>query len=420
MQFTRNQLILLGIGLLIVIIAIAVFVFGVGRQVPLPEVNLRVAGTMDQGIAHALIDSYRAIRPNVKISYTELPEEGYEARFLEMLASGQAPDIVTIEESWLPKHRNKLFPALAAQLSLNSLRVLFPQVVEQAFAADGLVYAAPLTIDTLALFYNKDRFDAKTIALPPVTWSEFQAAIPILREMDEQGRIARPAAAVGGSSRSILHAADVLNLLFLQSGEPRIQNDVIRFDDAGNAAFAYYLNFANPASDAYTWNDNLPFSFDAFANGSAAMIFGYAKDIPALREKNAFLNFGITLAPQTNANQPVSAARFAGLAVTAQSRLAGWAWDFIREATTNPALAEPASRSLGMSPALRTLIEKYAGDPSLGVFSRQALTARLYPVPDAREVRRIFSDAITAAASGRLTPREALSEAAERINGLKR
>ncbi|MBI4160118.1 extracellular solute-binding protein [Candidatus Wolfebacteria bacterium] len=419
MSFTRNQLVIIGAGVVVVAALAAVFVFGFGQQTQVPEVALTMAGTLDEALARNLIDGYRGIRPNVDITYTYFREEEYERRILDLLASGQAPDIVMIEDGWLSRYKNKIVPAAAAQFPLASVRQFFPQAVEQAFVADGFVYALPAAIDTLALFYNKDLFDAKTIAFPPRSWDDFGKIIPALREVDIGGRITRPAAAIGGSGKSIPHASDILSLLFLQSGEPKIEGGVARFDDPGVAALGYYVSFANPLAETYTWNDNLPNPFDNFANGTVAMIFGYAKDIPGLKSKNAFLNFGVAPAPQRNSSRPVSLPRFSGFAVAAQSRLPQWGWDFIVQATTNPALVEPVSASLGQSPALRTLVEKYSNDPDRGVFARQALTARLWPAPDADAARQIFSDAIAAVLSGRLSSNQALAQAAEKINSMR-
>ena len=69
-------------------------------------------------------------------------------------------------------------------------------------------------------------------------------------------------------------------------------------------------------------------------------------------------------------------------------------------------------------PALRYLIQKYLNDPDFGVFSRQALTARSWRRPDNTAVRKIFSEMIEAALSGRISSTAAIDEAENRINNL--
>jgi len=41
------------------------------------------------------------------------------------------------------------------------------------FLYQGQPYASPLSINTLALFYNRDLLNEAGIVLPPVTWEEF-------------------------------------------------------------------------------------------------------------------------------------------------------------------------------------------------------------------------------------------------------
>lgn len=418
MSLSRSQIAIIGLGALVIAGFALLFVFGFGRKEPLPEVNLTIFGTLDNKAMQDLIGQYRGPQPNVKIAYVQFEESGYEKSLLQALAAGRAPDIFMIRKAWLSRHRDKLLSAPLAQFSLGALRQLFPQAVEQTFSSEGNVYALPLTVDTLALFYNKDLFDAKTIATPPSTWEEFMAIIPGLREIGENNRIKTPAAAIGGSGRSIARASDIFNLLLLQSGEPSFSTDgAISFGDKGLEALDFYLSFADPQSEAYTWDDNLSFSYDAFAAGKLPMMFGYAKDIAILKEKNAFLNFGVAPAPQISKNKPVSLPDFYGFAVSKQTRVPSWAWDFIVKAATNSDLALPVSRTLGESPALRTLIQQSATDPAIGVFARQALTARFWPEPDENAVSRIFSDGIEAVLSGRITSRQALEQMENRLNG---
>ena len=387
MNLTRNQMIIIGIGFLIVA-AIVLLFLGVipGLSTPAsqnPSVKLTAWGIEDESSFQTLIDGYEKIRPNVKIAYTKIPEGTYEASLISALAAGRGPDIFMLKNTWLFKHFDKIAPAPSSQFTATELEQFFPRVAEQDFVLAGKIYALPLYIDTLALIYNKDIFDTKSIALPPKTWQEFQNFISQLREENSQNQITKAAAAIGGSETSIDRASDLLNNIFLQFGNPTISSDGgVRFDDNGSNAFNFYIQFVNPASPYYTWSDSLPYSIDSFSNGKTAMIFNYSQAIPAIKSKNPFLNIGVTEMPQfAGVNQPVNNASYWGLSVSRQSPSWTWAWDFIINTTGNSDIAGSYLQTSHKPPALRVLISRYLNDPELGVFAKQALTARSWHEP---------------------------------------
>ena len=425
MNLTRSQIIIISIAGLVVLFFILVFLGVIpglkDTSSGTPEVQLSFWGVENQGVMSDLIDAYSKLRPNVSIVYSQIPEETYEESLISALAAGRGPDLLMFRSSWLPKHSDKIYPAAETQISLTQVQQLFPKVAEQDFTASSKIYALPLYIDTLALIYNKDVFDAKAIAIVPQTWQDFQILIPKLRELNEQNQIAKAAAAIGGSKKSLSQASDLLDLIMTQFGSPRLgEIGGIQFGNEGLNAFNFYLQFANPASVYYTWNDNLTYSLDALSQGKTALIFDYASVIPKIKSKNPFINIGVAPMLQfKGANQPIDYADYWGVAVSKQSRNPGWAWDFVIQTTTNSAPSESYLKNSGRPPALRTLIAKYSNDPNLGVFAKQALTARSWPKPDSESIKKIFSNAIESVLTGRLSSSQALEQAENEINSIK-
>jgi len=436
MSLTRNQIIIIVLAGLIVLFFLLVF-FGIipGLKGPgtgsfgLPgggyETELIFWGVTEAGDTSAIqliIEEYLKTNKNVRINYRQFDDVlSYEKTLLNSLATGQAPDIFMFHSSWLPKHYDKVMPVPETFLPLSQFRQLFPTVVEQNFVLNGKVYALPLYIDTLAFLYNKDIFDAKSIALMPKTWQEFQNLISQLRQINILNQIVKPAAALGGSEKNINSASDLLNLLMLQFGSQMIdQYGKINFGNQGLQALNFYLQFANPSSPYYTWNENLHYSLDSFSEGSTAIIFNYASQIPLIKAKNPYLSIGVTLTPQpAGVSQPIDYANYWGLSVSNQSRNSNLAWNFIFSATTNSQVSEIYLQAVKKPPALRSLIEKYKNDPELGVFAKQALTARSWPQPDSNVVKQTFSNMIELVLSGRLNSEQALRQAENEINELK-
>ena len=255
MNLSRSQLIILGSVLFVVLFVAGIFT-GVlpgarklGQQ--LPDITLKIWGVDDQVLFQDNLGSYQALRANVHVNYEQINPATYEQDIINALAAGSGPDIIMFNNSWLPKHYNKLVSLKDTQLTLKSLKEIFPTVVEQDFAPGGKIYALPLYIDTLALFYNQDTFDKNGIAVPPKDWLDFQNLIPKLRQKDSFGKLIKPAVAIGGSNDTVDKASDLLMLLMLQAGAKMTDDQFTQatFADSvggflpGVNALNFYSNF---------------------------------------------------------------------------------------------------------------------------------------------------------------------------------
>lgn len=392
---------------------------GVGRT------ELTVWGVLPEEEFSTLIAGYASLREKATILYRKFPEDRYHEILLDKLAAGQGPDIFMIKNRWLAQEQNKLTPAPVAQIATPQVQVLFPTVVEEDFIdIYGQVYALPLFIDTLALIYNRDLFDQAAVVHPPRTWSEFRDVVRELRKLNERGQILRAGAAIGGSGASIGTAADILNLLMLQNGAPIVDpvGQVADFshrgaeENAGLAAFNFYLQFGYAGTPYYTWNDAQGDAVSSFASGKTAMVLGYLRHLEEIQARAPFVAARVVATPQLQEDGAVSYADYWGLAVSRQSYVSEAAWDFIVTTLTSPWIMRTYLEASGEPPALRELIEENLGNPNLDVFVRQALTARSWYDPDERESREIFSRAIQRALRGQVDPVHALNEAAEQLN----
>lgn len=419
-QLSQKQIVIIGgIGFLVLIVLVLIFTNLRSSKAP-PKVTLNVWGTVDADIIDRFKKGYEAVRKNVEVEYRFLPEAGYEEAVVSALAAGEGPDVFMIPAKSLSRNKNKLYPAPAAQFGLARLRELFPAVVEQDFTDQGKVYALPLYVDTLALFYNRGLLDRASLVRPPQTWEELRDFVPHLRTLDQGGRITQAAVAIGGSKRSVPHAPDILMNLMLQNGlfafgQASDYSDIA--SEAGLRAMNSYIQFANSAAPEYTWNDAQPNAYESFGGGKAAMVFGYRKDIIELKRKYPFLDIGVTAMPQAGAN-PITYADYWGFAVSRQSGAPEWAWDFILNFTTIPQNATMYVQATGLPPALRSVIGNYLNDVDLGVFARQALTARSWREPDEVKVSEFLNEAISGVLGGRFNSYQALQQAQAKINQL--
>ncbi len=419
-RLSRSRLIILGAAALIILLLVVIVL--VGRRNPADREPIRLTfwGVVPENAMEPAIES---LGERYEVSYRAIPVARYEAELVDALASGRGPDVFMVHSSWIPRHFDKLVPVSEEQLSLKSLETFYPTVIEQDFAPDGVIFALPLYLDTLALLYNRDLFDGAAIATPPATWTDFQAAVKRLRILDSSGRIIRAGAAIGGTSRSIPEVKDVLSVLMMQSGVPMVESDFSRatFASRGAEALSFYAKFANAGNEFYTWTESFGASLDAFSGERVAMIFGYAADLPRIRERNVALPIAVAPLPKpASAVKEVNYANYWGVAVSNRNRAPRDAWSFILGMTANPTVARALSQATGLPPALRSLIGAALNDPVFGVFAEQALSARSWPQADPEEVSRIFSAMVEAVLAGRETAETAIRQAEEAVTALMR
>lgn len=370
------------------------------------------------------IDNFKAQYPSVNVTYHAFDNEAdYDQALLEALAANQGPDIFEIRNNDLPAEYNKIVPLPSAILPLIQVRTLFPTTVEADFAPQGTVYALPLSIDTLALIYNRRLLDQAAVNVPQ-TWEDVQNAVPRLATISQSSKAITQAAIALGGSGNVDNASDIMSLLMLQSGTPMVASDFKSATFAtpeGVNALTFYTQFANAANPVYTWSAAMPSSIDSFSAEHTAMIVDYASAIPEIKAKNAFITIGVAPVPQPKAglDRPITYPSYWGYAVSRQSANQNLAWQFIVSMATNPTVAESYLKAADKPPALVSLIKgDYLNDPDFSVFAKQALLARSWPEIDPAAVANAFDAMIDTVNANQDTPSNALSTAENRVTQL--
>lgn len=439
-------------------------------------VNLEIWGVFDDStVYNEIISQYKQINPYVgEIKYRKFSQDSYARELLDALASGQGPDIFIIGNSWLPSYENKLAAAPTPLMSEQDVKNNFPDVVGTDFVDGGKVYAAPLSVDSMQLYYNKDMFNAAGITAPPKTWNEFSADVKKLTIIDSVGSIVQSGAAIG-TAQNINRSPDLLSLLMFQSGVemPLTKDAPIKFDQgvvgsngnvmqAGEQALGFYTQFAKlstgstMANPFYTWNTRQHNSIDAFSEGTVGMMFNYSWQMAAIKSKNPKLNFGVAPVPQISTLKPVGVANYWGFAV-AKNKIASVstsaamtspipvtdemrtheAWQFLRFLTLknngtvtlyNAVTKNSKDFPMNYDPALsylkktqqpaarRDIIEAQKNDPNLGAFANGNLIAKHWYQYDSNNVDNIFTDVIESVVRGDVGLHDALTLAKNRIS----
>jgi len=362
----------------------------------------------------------------IKIKYYKKNYQAYEKDLLEAMASGRGPDIFMIHNTWVPKYEDKIVAVPSELITLKEFKDNFVDVAVKDFVKDSSIAAIPLSVDTLALYYNKDIFNMSGLPQPPSTWEEFLAAVEKLTVKDERGNIVRAGTALG-TARNINRSTDILSLLMLQSGAEMVDlkrnkaifNQPVTLNGerhrAGENALEFYTDFANPLKSVYTWNTRMHYSIDAFYEGKVAMMLNYSYHLQTIRAGSPYLNFSVAPMPQIkDSPKDVNYANYWGLAVSRNCQNPKAAWQFIVWLSQKENVQKYLYATQKPS-ARRDLILWQKSDPELGIFAEQALTAHSWHQVDNSAIETILADVIESVVLGEATARDAINKAASRV-----
>jgi multiple sugar transport system substrate-binding protein len=415
-MLTQRQLKVLIIGL-VVVGAFAFFLIIGSKPTPNQYETLTLWGLDAPDVWTELSAVYKQQTGNTLV-YTHKNPATYERELIDALAGGSGPDLFYFADTWLAKHWSKVTPAPSSVFDANALKERIVNLAATSYLNGSHVYAMPLFVDTLAMFYNQSLLDQGAIAHAPKTWDELASAVPKLTKLDSHGTIAYAGVALG-SGPNVTNASDILALLMMQFGSPISSGKYASLNDQEAArALAFYVQFAKLGSKTYTWDQSLDPSLETFAHGKAAIIFGYAADIAAIRKTAPYFTFKIAPMLQLKSSElRTDFGRSWGLAVSRQSNKATTAWNLIK-IVTSPALASTYSLRTNLPPAQRDVLNQLLGHITLGTFSRQAFTAVNWAKPDTNAVDMLFSQTIDAVLANRQSATDAVNSLKTQLNRL--
>jgi multiple sugar transport system substrate-binding protein len=360
----------------------------------------------DVTFLESMAKQYNALRPYVKINVRRLRYEEFEDRLIRSLADDVQPDIVSIHNHWIRKYQNRLDPMPSSvqvanayikgkyaqeliveqennpMISIAQLRNSYVSAVAGDVVISGNIYGLPLSVDTLALYYNKELLDRAGIPEPPRTWEELLDAVQKTRRVSSDGRIIQSGIAMGTGS-NIPNAPDILSLLVMQKELDMTRGNAVTFHvdlkRLGDAhptieALRFYTQFADSEREAYTWNNTFRGAFQEFTAGRSAFYIGYAFDQARIRQRSPQLRYEVLPMPQLDEDRPINVANYWIESVMAKSENKNVAWDFIRFLNNPDNIAAYSATTRQPSP-LRSQVNDQVDDRFLGPFAQSALSA---------------------------------------------
>lgn len=410
-------------------------------QQNMKPITLEIWGVyMSSDDIRSIISDYRVSHPYVQVNYKNFRPEEYETELLNAMAEDRGPDIYLVHNTKVYEYRNKLLPLPAsvkvavvveegtikkekkvvlqtnAGLTIGQLKKSFVDVVAQDVVIPNSetgveeIYGLPLSMDTLALYYNVDLLNRANLPEPPATWMELQEMAPKLTRVDANDGIVQSAIALG-LSNNIGHHFDILSALMLQNGTvftsefnqmvmdkvPATLSDKTDTPPA-MSALDFYSSFAKPYKVTYTWDQYRGEAVREFAAGNLAMFVGYQYHGETIKGLSPKLNYQVAPLPQVNPEYPVNYANYWVLGVSKKTKSKDVAWDFVQFAT-QAAEAKKYLTASGTITALKGLVKDQQTD-ELAIFANQVLTAKSwFHGADYDSVAEIFKQMIDDAAN---------------------
>lgn len=334
---------------------------------PIPEqgpVELTYWGLWEEdALIKPVIEQYQAQNPNVKISYVRQSSVNYRTRVQTQIREGVGPDVFRVHNTWLPTFEQDLFPAPATIYPLSDYKSMFYPVATDSFVKGNNIYAAPIEIDGLVMFYNEEMLTNIGGKIPK-TWQEFIEVANKMTVRDSRG--VKTAGAGIGAAGNVDHFSDIIGLLLMQQPNVNLENPAT---NEGAEVLRFYTGFVTDPRRK-VWDVNLPKTTQMFVEGRLGFYFAPSWRAHEIRVANPNLKFKIAPVPQLS-NKVVAWASFWGEAVSAKSKNPTEAWKFVKFLASEPAerlLYQQASqiRLFGEPYSLVSLKGELSNDPLVG------------------------------------------------------
>ncbi len=375
-----------------------------------PTGQVIVWGILPADVMQRFVDDFNSQNYGYTLSYQQHTEQNFYQDLIVALANGTPPDLVLISSEIYAQVAPKLYTIPYAAYPERTYRDTNVDGAQIFLSATG-PNALPLLVDPLVTYYNKDLLAAKNFVVPPKTWTDLQAATPLLTKHDSQNHLTQSAIALGQAD-NIANARDILSALFLQTG-----NSIVTTDPSTGASTAtltagstnsdattelptvqaldFYTGFTNPTATNYTWNSGLPESLQTFLAGKSAFYIGRASQLFSIQSQNPHLNFDVTtLFQPAGATRPITFGSFVAVGIMSKSLnpIAAYAAATQIASSSN---IDALSKLLSLPPARRDLLQIAQSNPYVSVFFQAALSTFSWPDPNPVSTNKIFHDMIT-------------------------
>jgi multiple sugar transport system substrate-binding protein len=363
-----------------------------------------------------LVKEFNDQHNGITIEYRLIQFDDVVTEAMRAYATGQAPDIIAVDN---PEHA--LFSSRGAFLDITDMiknsKVIKPENYFpgplKSVEWDGKYFGVPKATNTIALYYNKDMFKAKGLDpnKPPQTWDEL---------VEDARKLTDPAKNVYGLAFSA-KANEEGTFQFLpwaQMGGGSYEH--INADGAVKALEVWKTIMDEKLASPDTLTRGQWDSTGTFNSGNAAMVISGPWELDRMVQEAKF-DWGVTLlpVPKEGAERSSAMGDF-NWAIFSTSRHPAEAFKALEYFASQD---DKMFKNFGQLPARSDISIPETGQPlkdaALKVFLEQLKYAKPRgPHPQWPKISKAIQDAIQAALTGQMSPKDALDQAADKIKAV--
>ncbi len=288
-----------------------------------------------------LIEQFEAENPDIHVIHNgDIAYDNFRDEIAASAPAGVGPDVVTLYYGWIPAFVDAgyLIPLPAEDFPADWIETTFsPMVAESKFQDE--YWAIPTAVRSLALFYNKDLFEAAGLdpEKPPTTLEEFVEMAQQLTVYDGNGTGIENLVSMGYAPEMTGQAhhwfREVLSRQF--GGVPYSDdNRTVTYNTPeGCAAFKYLSDFETVYHTGSSDQFIEPDATTAFINGEEALHIDGSFRIGTIASQAPDLNYGVAELPAGPNGEKATFGSY-------------WTHGITRQAAADPAKLEAAIRFL--------------------------------------------------------------------------
>ncbi len=361
-----------------------------------------------------LIEMFEAANPDIKVSQQTFPYEQYNTKVASSVPSGEGPNVINLYYGWLPTYIDSGYLQPLPESTFSNKRIedeFFSLVGAAKF--NGSYYALPTAVRSLALFWNKDLFEAAGLdpETPPETVEELVEFAKLLTETDKNGNYLQTGMTM--ELRAQLHHW-VREVLIRQYGGTPYNEDgtqVTYNSQAGYDAFKFFtdLNSVEKIGMPNFMTDDVT----AFKSQMMGMTIDGSFRLGTF-DKIEDLNYGVTELPSMNGKKYNFASFWAnGITSFTSGKELEASLKFLDFMTSDAAMSMWL-KNIGELPAKKALAmtDEFKDDPKYGPFIRGLEYATATKFIEEGSQRKVWIDAYDQVMLNGMSIKDAVDEAA--------
>jgi ABC-type glycerol-3-phosphate transport system substrate-binding protein len=364
--------------------------------------SVTIWGVLPQDAIKPVIDALiEADEAYAKVKYYSVPAESFNDELVNALADGGGPDAILLSSEQIVEMRKRIKPLSYESFPLRDVKNVYVDGADIFALSDGL-YAYPIAVDPLVMYYNKDLITTDGFLEAPATWEALvNDYLPTLIRRSPDRSIERSVLAFGEYGNAE-HGFGVISMLLIQAGSRGVSDEEgMKYHINLNTPFEgssrplevvadFYTRFSKPTNSLYSWNRSFSSDLDRFISGDLVFYFGYASEGVDIERRNPNLNFDVSEVPQgAAATVRRTYGRFYGFSVLRTSDNSAGAASIIKILSSKEQ-SEKIVSAARMAPTLKSSLAAGSNDIYGRVAYKSASIAYAWLNPNITQSNAIF------------------------------